>query len=49
MQDLIFSLMIRVMVLWVATPLRDGAGYQCFRGPCCLHSNSQHGGSMVGL
>jgi hypothetical protein len=28
---------IQFKVLWVVTPYSVVVGYQCFRGPCCLH------------
>jgi hypothetical protein len=28
---------IQVEVFWVVTPCSVVVGYQCFRGPCCLH------------
>jgi hypothetical protein len=30
-------LMFRVEVFWVVTPCSVVVGYQCLRGPCCLH------------
>jgi len=29
------------MVVWVVMPYSDVVGYQCFRGPCCLHFHSE--------
>jgi len=29
---------IQVKVFWVVMPCNIAVGYQCFRGPCCLHS-----------
>jgi len=32
---------IHVMVFWVVMLYSDVVGYQCFRGPCCLHLQSE--------
>jgi len=38
-----------VEVFWVVMPC-NVVGYQCFRGPCCLHLHPEGGGSMdVGI
>jgi len=29
---------LQVEVFWVVTPFSVAVGYQCFGGPCCLHS-----------
>jgi hypothetical protein len=37
---------IQVQVFLVVIPLSSVVGYQCFRGPCCLHHQGEDGGSM---
>jgi hypothetical protein len=31
------TVMFQVEVFWVVMPCNVVVGYQCFRGPCCLH------------
>jgi len=38
---------IQVYFFWVVTSHGVEVGYQCFRGPCCLHLQSEDGGSMT--
>jgi len=41
------AVMFQVEVFWVVTPCSDVAGYQRFRGPCCIHLQGEDGSSMV--
>jgi hypothetical protein len=36
-----------VEVFWVVMPCSAMVGYQCLRGPCCLHFHPEDGGSKV--
>jgi len=36
--------MFQVKVFWVVTPCSVVVGYQCLRGPCCLHLQGEVAG-----
>jgi len=42
----VFMSKIHIMVFWVGILCSD-VGYQCFRGPWCLHLQGENGGNMV--
>jgi len=45
--DLFMVVKIQVKVFWVVMLWSHAEGYQCFRGPCSLHIQSEDGGSKI--
>jgi hypothetical protein len=44
--EVFIAVKIQAEVFWVVMLCNVVVGYQCFRGPCCLHLH-QYGGSKV--